>query len=103
MEILYKNDVKITTDQFVDILKRSELAERRPVDDPKRLTKMIQNADILVTAWDNDLLVGIGRAITDYAYCTYLSDIAVDVSYQRMGIGKKIMRMCKYAGIECFM
>ena len=37
-------------------------------------------------------LVGIARAITDFAYCTYLSDLAVDERSQRRGIGKELIR-----------
>ncbi|MEM6691728.1 MAG: GNAT family N-acetyltransferase [Planctomycetota bacterium] len=77
---------------FVDILNRSTLAERRPVDDESRISGMLEHADLIVTARTEDgSLVGVARAITDYHYCTYLSDLAVDVSFQRLGIGKRLI------------
>lgn len=54
---------------------------------------MIQNSDLILTAWDKDKLIGIARAITDFSYCCYLSDLAVDKDYQRAGIGKKLVEM----------
>ena len=38
------------------------------------------------------LLVGVSRAISDFGYCTYLSDLAVDVAHQKSGIGKELVR-----------
>jgi predicted N-acetyltransferase YhbS len=38
------------------------------------------------------MLVGVSRAITDFAYCTYLSDLAVDGQHQRRGIGRELIR-----------
>lgn len=68
---------------------------KRPYQDLERLQKMIDNADIIISAWDGDKLVGIARAITDYAYCCYLSDLAVDHDYQRLGIGKKLVEQLR--------
>jgi predicted N-acetyltransferase YhbS len=42
--------------------------------------------------------VGISRSLSDFAFCTYLSDMAVDVAYQRAGIGKELMRRTQEAG-----
>src|SRR5271165_6155621 len=73
--------------EFIDLLERSTLAERRPVNEVETIRKMLEHADIIVTARDHGLLVGISRAITDFSFCTYLSDLAVDANYQRRGIG----------------
>ena len=78
--------------EFIDVLERSTLAERRPVDEPETIRGMLENADIIVTARSGSLLVGISRAITDHSFCTYLSDLAVDVDYQNRGIGKELIR-----------
>ena len=78
--------------EFVDVLIRSSLAERRPVDDESRIRGMLRNADVIVTARSaSGLLVGVARSITDFSYCTYLSDLAVDVDHQRRGIGKTLI------------
>jgi ribosomal protein S18 acetylase RimI-like enzyme len=79
-------------DEFIDLLKRSTLAERRPVGEPETIRGMLANAGIIVTARTGGLLVGISRAITDHSFCTYLSDLAVDRAYQRRGIGKELIR-----------
>ena len=64
----------------------------RPTDDLGRLAKMVANADLLVGAWVDDLLVGVARGLTDFSYCCYLSDLAVDRAYQRRGVGKSLIR-----------
>jgi predicted N-acetyltransferase YhbS len=58
---------------------------------------MLQNANLVITAWDGDSMVGISRALTDFAYATYLSDLAVRLSHQRQGIGKELMRRTQAA------
>lgn len=91
MNIIYKSDVNITADEFIDILKRSTLDERRPVNNRERIQKMLDECNILVTAWDEDKLVGVSRALSDFSFCCYLSDLAVDREYQHKGIGKKLI------------
>lgn len=93
MSIVYRSDVKISIDQFIDVLKRSTLAERRPVDDRDRIEKMLQHGNITITAWQNDLLIGVSRALTDFSFCCYLSDLAVDEAFQKQGIGKELIRL----------
>lgn len=78
--------------EFLDLLRRSTLAERRPIDEPGTIRGMLRHADVLVTARAGGLLVGVARAITDYSFCTYLSDLAVDEAYQRRGIGRELIR-----------
>ena len=81
----------LTSAEFIDVLSRSTLGERRPIDDAEAIAGMVANADLTVTAWDGDLLVGVARSVTDFTYCCYLSDLAVDVAYQRQGIGVELM------------
>lgn len=89
--IHYKNDVTISADQFIDLLKRSTLAERRPVHDQSKIEGMLRHANILITAWSNNTLIGVSRALSDFSFCCYLSDMAVDEAYQKQGIGKKLI------------
>lgn len=84
--------------EFVDLLHRSTLAERRPVDDPPRIAGMLRRADLIVTARVGGLLVGVSRAISDFHHCTYLADLAVDQAYQRRGIGRELVRRTHEAG-----
>jgi predicted N-acetyltransferase YhbS len=88
----YQLEPNLSVDEFIDVLVRSTLAERRPVSAPNTIRAMLANADVIVTARDGGLLVGVSRAITDYAFCTYLSDLAVDEAYQRRGIGRELIR-----------
>jgi hypothetical protein len=76
----------MTPVEFIDVLRRSTLAERRPVEDAARIAKMLSGADLVVTARDEDgTLAGVSRAITDFAYCTYLLDLAVDNAHPGKG------------------
>ncbi|MGO4682127.1 GNAT family N-acetyltransferase [Hyphomicrobium sp. 2TAF46] len=81
----------LTAEEFRNVLVSSTLAERRPANDLARLEAMLLRADVIVTARDSGKLIGVSRAITDFAYCCYLSDLAVDVAYQRQGIGKRLI------------
>lgn len=90
-EIDYRSNAKITAQQFIDLLNRSTLGERRPVNDSARIQKMLDHGNVLVTAWSGDELVGVSRALTDFSFCCYLSDLAVDQNFQHKGIGKKLI------------
>ncbi|GIW86446.1 MAG: N-acetyltransferase [Isosphaeraceae bacterium] len=102
MTIAYAFEPSLSPDEFIDVLRRSTLAERRPVDDLGRIAGMLAHADLIATARDpSGRLVGVARAITDFHYCTYLSDLAVAVDYQRQGIGRELIRRThEAAGLE---
>ena len=89
--ITYSLDAELSVPQFVDILARSGLAARRPVDDSACMAGMLANADLTVTAWAGTTLVGVARSVTDFHFCCYLSDLAVDRAYQRQGIGRELL------------
>lgn len=89
--IHYASEPKLSVEEFAKVLKSSTLAERRPVDDIARLETMLKNADIIITARVDNNIVGVSRAITDYAFCCYLSDLAVDIKFQKQGIGKRLI------------
>jgi predicted N-acetyltransferase YhbS len=90
--VTYQLEPNLSLEEFLGVLVRSTLAERRPANDPDTIRAMLKNADAIVTARLDGLLVGVSRAITDFAYCTYLSDLAVDEQYQRQGIGRELIR-----------
>jgi len=93
MNVTYQLEPTLSAADFVDVLKRSTLAERRPVDNLKTMAGMMKNADVIVTARLDGKLIGVSRAITDFAFCTYLSCLAVDEKFQRQGIGKELIRL----------
>ncbi|MBB5393351.1 MULTISPECIES: GNAT family N-acetyltransferase [unclassified Herbaspirillum] len=92
MTIAYKTDVALTVEQFIDVLSRTSLGPRRPLDDLACMQGMVENANLLATAWDGELLVGVARCVTDFTYACYMSELAVDENYQRRGIGKELIR-----------
>ena len=93
--ITYKIENNLSPTEFRDVLIKSTLGERRPIDDMDRIIDMVKNADLIITARHNNLLVGVSRSVTDVVYCTYLSDLAVDEAYQKQGIGKELIRLTK--------
>lgn len=99
--IVYGLEPRLSVTDFVSVLERSTLAERRPVDNRELMDAMLRHADIIVTARADGQLVGVSRAISDFSYCTYLSDLAVDVVHQKRGIGRELIRRThEAAGLE---
>ena len=95
--IEYRTGNNLDIDQVIEMYVASTLGERRPVADRDRMADMLRNANLVITAWDGDLLVGISRSMSDFAYATYLSDLAVRETHQRHGIGKELMRRTQAA------
>ncbi|OKS85654.1 GNAT family N-acetyltransferase [Mucilaginibacter polytrichastri] len=102
MNITYKTDVKPTTQQIIDLYNSAGL--NRPTDDADRIGKIYENSNLVITAWDGDLLVGVSRTLTDFYYCSYLADLAIKLEYQKEGIGKKLVALTKETlGDQCMM
>ncbi|HVZ09154.1 GNAT family N-acetyltransferase [Rhodopila sp.] len=90
--IRYAQEPALSADEFIAVLQASGLAERRPVADRPRIERMLAHATLIVTARDESgRLVGVSRALTDHAYCCYLSDLAVDRACQGQGIGRRLI------------
>jgi len=102
MSIEYKINSQVSTDQFIDLLRASTLGERRPIEDHECIEGMLENSNLVITAWDGEKLIGIARSMTDFHYACYLSDLAVDEKYQNRGIGKKLQVITQeQLGIKC--
>jgi N-acetylglutamate synthase-like GNAT family acetyltransferase len=100
MVITYKVNTRIEPHQLAEVFQGSGI--RRPFDDLNRMKKMLDNANLLVTAWDGEKLVGVARALTDYSYCCYLSDLAVIKEYQHNDIGHELVSQIQNRiGDEC--
>lgn len=93
MTIEYKTNFDVDLDSAIDLYRASTLGERRPVDDRACMQQMLREANLIITAWEDSLLVGISRSLTDWCYCCYLADLAVRSSHQRQGIGKELIRL----------
>ena len=74
----YKVNEPISVKQFIELLNKTTLGARRPLEDEKRVSAMLHHAEWLVPAWDGEELVGVARSVTDFAYCCYWPDLAVD-------------------------
>jgi predicted N-acetyltransferase YhbS len=96
--IEYRTGNDLDLEGVIDLYRASTLGERRPLDDRQRMAAMLKNANLVITAWDGELLVGIARSITDFSYATYLSDLAVRDTHQRRGIGRDLLRRTQEAG-----
>jgi hypothetical protein len=92
MSLTYTLEPHLPPSDFIDLLHRSTLAARRPVDDVATIQRMLFNADVILTARLDGLLIGVSRALTDFAWCTYLSELAIDQLHQRRGIGRELIR-----------
>jgi predicted N-acetyltransferase YhbS len=78
-------------DEVLAVYRSSGLGERRPVDDRERMATMVRAANLVLVCRIDGELVGIARAVSDFSYVTYLSDIAVAGSHQRLGIGRALI------------
>lgn len=100
----YKKNVSLELDQFIELYQSSTLAERRPADDREVMRHMMENANLTITAWEGNALVGIARTLTDFGYVGYLADLAVARSHQQRGIGKRLIQKTKAAlGPKCML
>ncbi len=98
--ITYSDDKALDAVQVAEVFKDSGI--RRPYEDIDRIQRMISNSDIVLSAWVDGKMIGIARALTDFSYCCYLSDLAVVESYQQHGIGRELVRQLQAKlGDEC--
>lgn len=102
MEIEYRDSAEISVEQAIELYNASTLGERRPVDRPDIFEGMLKNANLIISAWHQEKLVGISRTLTDFTYAAYLADLAVDAKYQKQGIGKRLIEETRNRlGKEC--
>ena len=91
-EIIYRYGNDHNFDRVIELYYASTLGERRPVGERKMMAEILHHANLVVTAWDGELLVGIARTLTDFSYVGYLAYLAVRATYQRQGIGSELWR-----------
>ncbi len=101
-DITYRTGNDLSLDQMIELYVASTLGARRPVGDRAVMADMLRHANLVVTAWDGELLVGVSRSLTDFGYVCYLSDLAVRESHQKQGIGRELVRRTRAAlGPRC--
>jgi predicted N-acetyltransferase YhbS len=96
-EIVYKTGNELDLDAVIEVYVDSSLGQRRPVSDRGRMSRMLREANLVITAWDEAKLIGIARSLTDWVYVTYLSDLAVKKKYQGQGIGRELIKRTREA------
>lgn len=92
-QIIYQFNKIPPTGEIISLYESAGL--NRPVTDKDRISKMYANSNLIITAWDKELLIGIARSLTDFCYCCYLSDLAVRKEYQHAGIGKELIALTR--------
>ena len=101
-QIAYGIEPGLAAGEMIDLLGRSGLAAHRPVDESERIGRMLAAAGLVVTARAGDLLVGVARSLSDFAYVCYLSELAVDAEWRGRGVGRALIRHTRgAAGGEC--
>lgn len=95
--ITYRRGNDLQLDEVIDLYLSTSLGVRRPMDDREIVADMLRHANLVITAWDGDLLVGIARSLTDYSYVAYLADLAVRESHQKLGLGVEMIRRTREA------
>ena len=89
-------------DEVIELYAATSLGVRRPLDDRATMADMLRHANLIVTAWEGPLLVGVSRSLTDFSYAAYLSDLAVRESHQHRGIGRDLIHHTREAlGLRC--
>lgn len=83
------NDLDLS--EVIELYDASTFGERRPTADRDRMAAMLRHANLVITAWDAQKLVGLARTLTDFVYVGYLADLAVHADYQRRGVGKELV------------
>ena len=92
-QLKYCINKTVTAQAFIDLLKATSLGERRPIEDKKCMQGMLDNANLTITAWSGQQLIGIARCVCDFHYACYLSDLAVHQDYQNLGVGKHLQSL----------
>jgi len=93
MNIKYSSEERPNADVIIELYDNAGLP--RPTHDKERIQKMLDNSNLIVTAWDGDVLIGVSRCITDWVWSCYLADLAIRKEYQKEGIGKKLINLTK--------
>lgn len=95
MNTIYAVEDFLTADEYSDVVAKSGL--NRPIQDRSRIERMLKHANLFVTARQDSRLVGFTRSLTDFCFCCYLSDLAVDKACQGQGIGKRLIEETRHA------
>ena len=85
---------RISAEEYIAFLKRTDLGSQYPKERfDERIARLVENVSISLVARNGDgLAVGVLFGLTDFAYWLYVTDLGVDRSYERQGIGSRLMK-----------
>ncbi|MGN0690675.1 MAG: GNAT family N-acetyltransferase [Oscillospiraceae bacterium] len=85
---------RISAKEYIEFLKRTDLGSQYPKERfEERIEKLVKTVSIsLVARNENGIIVGVLFGLTDYAYWLYITDLGVDRSYARQGVGKCLVK-----------
>jgi len=95
MNTIYAREDYLGADEYIDVVAKSGL--NRPIQDRARVERYLKHTNLFVTARQDGKLVGFARSLTDFCFCCYLSDLAVDKACQGQGIGKRLIEETRQA------
>ena len=91
---LVKMKIEISTnrppniDQLIHLFRQAGWLDKT---DETRIKSMIENSTIVVTAWDDQRMVGFARCQTDFVFNGQINNVVVDKEYKYHGIGSRLV------------
>ncbi len=95
MNTVYATEDLLLADEYIDVVRKSGL--NRPIENRARIERMLKHSNLHITARQDGRLVGFARSLTDFCFCCYLSDLAVDKACQGQGIGRRLIEETRHA------
>ena len=93
--VSYEIEKNMSLKDFIHVLTDSGLGERRPMNDPDHLERMLRNSNLVIVARDSGQVVGVLRGLSDFSYRTFIADLAVISAKQGHGIGRGMLQFAR--------
>lgn len=87
MQVLTNSEKIITATDVIKLYENVGWWEER---EQEEINLMLQHG-IYVGVWENDVLVGFARAVTDGIFRAYIEDVIIHPSFQKGGYGQKLV------------
>lgn len=95
MSITYQQELTLTAADYISVLSRTTMRDKRPLANTERIQGMLDGANFIVTARESDTIIGVARCITDFAWIAYCAELAVAETHQGVGVGQKLIEVAK--------
>lgn len=90
IEIKFRKSKQLPLDQLINLY--NSVGWSAYTTDPAVLNQAIINSLDVITAWENQRLIGLIRTVGDGQTILYIQDLLVAPSFQQQGIGTKLMQ-----------